>query len=61
MADETRQEELARVVALGVEMRAAQKVYFTQGRTRDQLDKSKKLERDFDKAAAQLAKPPGFI
>lgn len=39
------------VVELGVKMRAAQKAYFTQGRTRDQLDASKKLEREFDQAA----------
>lgn len=53
----TQEEKLAAVVKLGVEMRQAQKNYFTKGRTRDQLDASKKLERAFDKAAADLVSP----
>lgn len=56
----SREDQLAEVVEIGVKMRAAQKLYFTGGRTRDQLDASKKLERAFDKAAADLAKPGLF-
>ncbi len=61
MADlQDRIDKLVAVVTKGVEMRKAQKIYFTQGRTRDQLDASKRAERDFDKAAAELDMPELF-
>lgn len=41
----------AELIALAIEMRKAQKAYFTQGRTREQLIASKKLEAAFDAAA----------
>jgi len=44
--------DLMDVIKLGVEMRDAQKEFFTKGRTPDQLKAAKNLERDFDRAAA---------
>lgn len=40
----------------GTKMRNAQKAYFTQGRTKDQLVTSKIAEREFDVALLRIAK-----
>lgn len=56
----TRESKLAEIVELGVKMRAAQKAYF-KTRTPEALAASKTFERAFDKAAADLHKPPGFL
>lgn len=44
--------ELEEIVRLGAKMRSAQKTYF-RTRTTEWLDESKKLEREFDVAAAK--------
>ena len=44
--------ELEEIVRLGTKMRTAQKAYF-RTRTTEWLDESKKLEREFDVAAAK--------
>ena len=49
--------EADRIIQLAVEMRSKQKLFFST-KARDVLDASKKLEREFDAAAAAYLHPP---
>ena len=49
--------EADRIIQLAVEMRSKQKLFFTF-RQQDELNASKKLEREFDAAAAAYLHPP---
>lgn len=53
----THAERLTELVLLALKMREAQKEYFKTRRS-DALADSKRLEREFDKAADELFNPP---
>lgn len=53
-------DRLKAAVAKGVEMRAAQRAYF-KTRDRGDLDRSKRLEREFDKVAAEASRDDDLL
>jgi hypothetical protein len=55
-----KEEKLKAALAVGVAMRVAQKKYFST-RDRTDLGRSKTLEREFDKAAAEAMREDGLF
>lgn len=57
MSQTTNADQLTELVSLALKMREAQKEYFKTRRS-DALADSKRLEREFDKAADEFFNPP---